>query len=144
MRRFCLQNVESILGDTKKDLPKRTGPFHYIRVLIYSSTAAWASVLPHLFPPVAVPVDAQPLMLGRCTSAVGQDGVWTSGVGCRSGIDGNVSDASIFADMQGHGAPGVELAVAVAVGEACGGVGDKLQHQNRAHRPTFHPEHMRR
>ena len=33
MRRFCLQNVESILGDTKKDLPKRTGPFHYIRVL---------------------------------------------------------------------------------------------------------------
>ena len=43
MRRFCLQNVESILGDTKKDLPKRTGPFHYIRVLIYSSTAACAA-----------------------------------------------------------------------------------------------------
>ena len=34
MRRFCLQNVESILGDTKKDLPKRTGPFHYIREFI--------------------------------------------------------------------------------------------------------------
>ena len=33
MRRFCLQNVESILGDTKKDLPKRTGPFHYVSVL---------------------------------------------------------------------------------------------------------------
>ena len=43
MRRFCLQNVESILGDTKKDLPKRTGPFHYIRELIYSSTAACAA-----------------------------------------------------------------------------------------------------
>ena len=33
MRRFCLQNVESILGDTKKDLTKRTGPFHYVSVL---------------------------------------------------------------------------------------------------------------
>ena len=33
MRRFCLQNVESILGDTKKDLPKRTGPYHYMRVI---------------------------------------------------------------------------------------------------------------
>ena len=43
MRRFCLQNVESILGDTKKDLPKRTGPFHYIREFIYSSTAACAA-----------------------------------------------------------------------------------------------------
>ena len=40
MRRFCLQNVESILGDTKKDLPKRTGPFHYIREFNYSSTVA--------------------------------------------------------------------------------------------------------
>ena len=29
MRRFCLQNVESILEDTKKDLPKWTGPFTY-------------------------------------------------------------------------------------------------------------------
>ena len=29
MRRLCLQNVESILGDTKKDLPKRTDPFAY-------------------------------------------------------------------------------------------------------------------
>ena len=43
MRRFCLQNVKSILGDTKKDLPKRTGPFHYIREFIYSSTAACAA-----------------------------------------------------------------------------------------------------
>ena len=35
MRRFCLQNVESILGDTKKDLPKRTGPFiKYVRVIL--------------------------------------------------------------------------------------------------------------
>ena len=33
MRRLCLQNVESILGDTKKDLPKRTGPYHYMRVI---------------------------------------------------------------------------------------------------------------
>ena len=40
MRRFCLQNVERILGDTKKDLPKRTGPFHYIREFNYSSTVA--------------------------------------------------------------------------------------------------------
>ena len=27
----------------KRDLPKRTGPFHYIRVLNYSSTAACAT-----------------------------------------------------------------------------------------------------
>lgn len=27
----------------KKDLPKRTGPFTYIRVMIYSSTAACAA-----------------------------------------------------------------------------------------------------
>ena len=32
MRRFSLQNVESILGYTKRDLPKRTGPFHYVSV----------------------------------------------------------------------------------------------------------------
>ncbi len=43
MRRFCLQNVESILEDTKKDLSKRTGPFYYIREFNYSSTAAWAA-----------------------------------------------------------------------------------------------------
>ena len=49
MRRFCLQNVESILGDTKKDLPKRTGPFHYIREFIYSSTAACAAAKYSLF-----------------------------------------------------------------------------------------------
>ena len=41
MRRFCLQNVESILGDTKKDLPKRTGPFNYIN---YSSFACFTSL----------------------------------------------------------------------------------------------------
>ena len=38
MRRFCLQNVESILGDTKKDLPKREGtekPFKLGRLLDY-------------------------------------------------------------------------------------------------------------
>ena len=35
MRRLCLQNVESILGDTKKDLPKRTGPYHYMRVILF-------------------------------------------------------------------------------------------------------------
>ena len=34
MRRFCLQNAESILGDTKKDLPQRTGPFHYVSVIL--------------------------------------------------------------------------------------------------------------
>ena len=43
MRRLCLQNVESILGDTKKDLPKRTDPFHYCKSDIYSSTAACAA-----------------------------------------------------------------------------------------------------
>lgn len=42
MRRFCLQNVESILGDTKKDLPKRTDPF-LCKSDIYPSTAAWAA-----------------------------------------------------------------------------------------------------
>ncbi len=49
MRRFCLQNVESILEDTKKDLPKRTGPFHYIREFNYSSTAACAAAKFSLF-----------------------------------------------------------------------------------------------
>jgi len=44
MRRFCLQNVESILGVTKRDLSERTGPFHYIRELNYSSTAACAAL----------------------------------------------------------------------------------------------------
>jgi len=34
MRRFCLQNVGSILGDTKKDLPQRTDPFHYVSVIL--------------------------------------------------------------------------------------------------------------
>ena len=74
-------------------------------------------------------------MLGRCTSAVGQDGVWTVRGRSRGGIDGNVSDASFFADMQGHGVPGVELPVAVAVGETGGAVGNKLQH---LFRPLFH------
>ena len=44
MRRFCLQNVESILGVTKRDLPQRTDPFYYIRELNYSSTAACAAL----------------------------------------------------------------------------------------------------
>ena len=43
MRRFCLQNVESILGDTKRDLPKWTGLFYYIGEFYYSSTAACAA-----------------------------------------------------------------------------------------------------
>ena len=43
MRRFSLQNVESILGYTKRDLPKRTGPFYYIGEYYYSSTAACAA-----------------------------------------------------------------------------------------------------
>jgi len=35
MRRFCLQNVESILGDTKRDLSIRAGPSaNYVRVII--------------------------------------------------------------------------------------------------------------
>ena len=36
MRRFCLQNVESILEDTKKDLPKWTGPFTYYISVIFT------------------------------------------------------------------------------------------------------------
>jgi len=43
MRRYCLPNVKGILGDTKRDLPKRTGPFHYIREYNYSSTTACAA-----------------------------------------------------------------------------------------------------
>lgn len=43
MRRFCLQNVESILGYTKRDLSKRTGLFYYIGEFYYSSTAACAA-----------------------------------------------------------------------------------------------------
>ncbi len=43
MRRFCLQNVESILEDTKKDLPNWTSPFHFCKSDNYSSTAACAA-----------------------------------------------------------------------------------------------------
>ena len=43
MRRFCLQNVKSILGYTKRNLPKRTGLFYYIGEFYYSSTAACAA-----------------------------------------------------------------------------------------------------
>ena len=43
MRRFYLSVVDKPLVDTKRDLPKRTGPFSLYQSDIYSSTAAWAA-----------------------------------------------------------------------------------------------------
>ena len=43
MRRFCLQNVESILGDKKRTCPNGQVPLLNMSELTYSSTAACAT-----------------------------------------------------------------------------------------------------
>ena len=43
MRRFCLQNVESILGDTKKGPAQTDRSLYLYQSDIYSSTAACAA-----------------------------------------------------------------------------------------------------